>query len=233
VIDDHTAGRKFYVGHPSVQPQFALLDPELTLSLPPLATASAGMDAMAHALESLSSVRSNPYAGTLNREVVRTIARALPIAVGDGHNVVARGEMLLAAHLAGLAFGTTGLGMAHAVAHAVSARVGAAHGVALAVLLPHVLAFNLPVRREVYTELAGLFPAEDGASAGPAGAEATIEAVRRIVLATGLPHRLSVLGLTADRIPQIVEDALADEAMDNAPRQPTPEELAELVQEAL
>lgn len=233
VIDDPEAGRKFYVGHASVQPRFVILDPELTLSLPPLATAAAGMDALSHALESMSSARSNPYADALNREVMRMLARALPAALADGGDVVARGEMLLAAHLAGLAFTTTGLGVAHALAHGLSARIGAAHGVALSVLLPHVLAFNLPVCRDVYVDLAGLLAGDGGVSGGAARAEATIEAVRRLAVSAGLPQRLRELGLIAERIPQIVEDALADDVMANTPRQPTAEELAVLLREAL
>jgi alcohol dehydrogenase class IV len=233
VIDDPAAGRKFYIGHASVQPRFVILDPELTLSLPALPAAAAGMDALAHALESLSSVRSNPYAAALNREVVRMIARALPAVIADGSDVTARGEMLLAAHLAGLAFATTGLGMAHAVAHALSARIGAGHGVALSILLPHVLAFNLPVRREVYASLADLLESDGRVSGQDARAEAAIDAVRRLGIASGLPGRLCDLGLTADRIPQIVEDALADDVLANTPRQPTAGELAALLQEAL
>jgi alcohol dehydrogenase class IV len=233
VIDDPASGRKFYVGHASVQPRFVILDPELTLSLPSLPTAAAGMDALAHALESLSSIRSNPYAEALNREVVRMLARALPAAVAHGSNVEARGEMLLAAHLAGLAFATTGLGMAHALAHSLSARIGAAHGVALSVLLPHVLAFNLPARQDVYADLAALLRADGGVSAGPPRAEATIEAVRRLAVSTGLPDRLRDLGLLEKRIPQIVEDTLSDEVLANTPRQPSAADLDLLLREAL
>jgi alcohol dehydrogenase class IV len=233
VIDDPAVGRKFYIGHASVQPRFVILDPELTLSLPPRATAAAGMDALAHALESLSSIRRNPYADALNREVVRMVARSLPATLADGGNVIARGDMLIAAHLAGLAFATTGLGVAHALAHSLSARIGAAHGVALSVLLPHVLAFNLPVRREVYADLAGLLEANSGAWSEAVRAGATIEAVRQLGVSSGLPQHLRELGVTEMHIPQIVEDALIDSVITNTPREPVAPELAELLEAAL
>jgi alcohol dehydrogenase len=233
VIDDNEAGRKFYIGHESVAPRYVVLDPELTVGLPPKATASAGMDALCHALESLSSIRSNPYADGLNLQVVRMVSAYLPRAVADGKDLEARSQLLLAAYMAGLAFATTGLGMAHAVGHALSARIGAAHGVALAVMLPHVLAFSLPVRQRTY---ARLVDALDVADAGPneaAQARASIEAVGRLTAEVGLPRGLGEMGCTTEHIPILVEDALADVVMVNAPRGPTAAELTQILHDAM
>ncbi|MDQ2744638.1 MAG: iron-containing alcohol dehydrogenase [Chloroflexota bacterium] len=229
VIDDPAAGRKIYIGHQSVAPRFVVLDPALTLTLPPAATAAAGMDALCHALESLSSVRGNLYAECLDLQVVRLVSRSLPRAIADGKDLAARSDLLLAAHLAGLAFATTGLGLAHAVGHALSARLGAAHGVALSVLLPPVLAFNLPARQALYARLAPVLESAETDANERAQAEATIEAVRQLGADLGLPGRLGDLGCRASHIPSIVEDALADEVMSNTPRPPTAEELASLL----
>jgi alcohol dehydrogenase class IV len=222
VFEDPEAHRKFYAGHESVVPKAAILDPQLTLGLPPGPTAATGMDALTHALESLASRRANPYAHALGLEVVRVVSRWLPAAVADGGDLEARSQLLLAAHMAGLAFGTTGLGLCHAVGHALSARLGVPHGVALAVALPHVLAFNAPAVPETDAEVAAAMGA---ASAGAAAAAMAIE--------LGLPQRLSDLGCAPDLIPVLVKDALIDEVIFNTPRTPSSEELTALLGSAL
>lgn len=233
VIDDDQACRKFYVGHWSVAPRFVILDPELTIGLPRGATASSGMDALCHALESLSSVRSNPYADALNTQVVQLVSRHLPRAVADGTDLEARSELLLAAYLAGLAFATTGLGMAHAVGHALSARAGTPHGVALSLILPHVMEFNLPVRQSVYARLTEALGVDQAGSDVHTRAQASIDAVRRLGSEIGLPCRLGEIGCTEGHIPVIVEDALSDLAMLNTPRTPTVDELTEVLRAAM
>jgi alcohol dehydrogenase class IV len=222
VIDDPQAHRKFYVGGASVMPRATILDPRLTVGLPAGPTAATGMDAFTHALESLSARRANPFARGLALEVVRMVARWLPVAVADGGDLEARSQMLLAAHMAGLAFVTTGLGLCHAIGHALSARLGTAHGVALAVALPHVIAFNEPVSAEVHAEVAAAMAA-DSASA----------AARRLSSRLGMPHTLGELGCTPELVPVLVQDALADDVLANTPRTPTPEELTALLQNAI
>jgi len=233
VIDDHQSSRKFYIGHRSVAPRVVLLDPELTLGLPPAPTASAGMDALTHALESLSSVRRNPYADGLNLHVVRMVAQYLPRAVTDGHDLEARSQLLLAANMAGRAFGTTGLGLAHALGHALSARLGAPHGVALAILLPHVLAFNLSACQAVYARLAGALDVDDPGMDQAARAQACIEAVRRLAAQVGIPRSLGELGCTESQLEVIAIDALADEVLSNTPRPPTQDDLITLLRATL
>jgi alcohol dehydrogenase class IV len=222
VIDDPEAHRKFYVGGASVMPRATILDPQLTVGLPPGPTAATGIDAFTHALESLSSRRANPFAHGLALEVVRMVVSWLPAAVADGGDLEARSQMLLAAHMAGLAFVTTGLGLCHAIGHALSARLGTAHGVALAVALPHVLAFNQPVSAEIQAEMAAA-----------AGADTASEAAWRLSSGLGMPQTLAELGCTRELVPLLVQDALADEVLANTPRPPTPEELTALLESAL
>lgn len=226
VIDDPAQRRKFYVGHESVIPRAVILDPELTVSLPSPATAASGMDVLAHALESVSSVRGNPYAEGICLQVTETVFRFLPEAVRDGGNLEARAQMLLAAHLAGLAFSTTGLGMAHAAAHALSARTGAVHGATLAVLLPHVLSFNLPARSDIYARLAARV-------SGRSHPRAAVAAVDNLARDVEMPGTLRELGATEEMVPDLVEDALADDVIANTPRPPSAEELRELFRAAL
>jgi alcohol dehydrogenase class IV len=221
VFEDQRAGRKFYVGHASLVPRATILDPELTLGVGPAPTAASGMDALTHALESLSSRRANPYAHGLGLEVVRLVSRWLPVAFAEAGDLEARSQMLLAAHLAGLAFSTTGLGLCHAIGHALAARLGAAHGVALSVALPHVLAFNRPAVAAVDAEAAAVM----GAASASEGAAALSRAL-------GLPGTLRELGCRPDLLPTLVEDALADEVIMNTPRPPTAGELAVLLEGA-
>jgi alcohol dehydrogenase len=233
VIDNHETGRKFYVGHESVIPQAVILDPELTRGLPPRQTAATGMDVLTHALESLSSVRSNPYAAGINLQVVSMVFRYLPTATADGEDLEARSQLLLAAHIVGLAFATTGLGMAHGLAHALSARIAAPHGVALSVLLDHILSFNLPVRTDVYARVALSLGVGSGEQDERINAAAFVAAVRDLAREVGMPSTLRELGLEGTMIPQIVQDALQDEVMVNTPRTPTEVEMREVLEAAL
>ena len=139
VVTDPRAGRKFYVGHASTLPAAAILDPDLTLGLPPAGTAATGMDALTHALESYLSRRANPWSDGIALQVIRMVSAHLPRAVADGADREARSQMLLAAHLAGAAMASTGLGVCHAIGHSLGGRFGIAHGVALTVVLPQVL----------------------------------------------------------------------------------------------
>jgi alcohol dehydrogenase class IV len=219
VIDDPVARRKRYVGHPSALPRFAVLDPELTLSAPPGVTAACGVDALAHAIESLQARRGNPYAAALALEAIRLVTDHLPAVVAEPSDRAGRSAMLLAAHLAGLAFATTGLGTAHAIGHALTARHGTPHGVALAAVLPHVVRLNAPVR-ERETALAA-------AAAGAAGELA--DAVASLQARCALQPTLGELGVHRGELPELAEAALADVVIANAPRAPTREELIELL----
>lgn len=233
VIEDPGTRRKFYVGHPSVLPSAVILDPELTRTLPPGPTAATGMDVLVHALESLSSPANNPYAEGLNLQVISMVSRFLPRAWANGSDMEARAQMLLAAHMAGLAFATTGLGVGHALAHALGARIGAIHGAALAAVLPHVLRFNLPLRADVYARAAwalGIYhPGRDDL----ANAEAAIERVQELAYSLELPASLREQGLAEHAIPAAAADALADEVILNSPRVPSQGELEDLLRAAL
>jgi alcohol dehydrogenase class IV len=222
VFENRREQRKFYVGHASLRPRATILDPQLSLGLPQGPTAATGMDALTHAVESLSSRRANPYAHALGLEVVRLVSRWLPVAVADGADLEARSEMLLAAHMAGLAFATTGLGLCHAIGHALGARLGTAHGVALAVALPRVLAFNRSAVPDVDAEVAS-------AMGAPTASGGAAELAARL----GLPVTLSELGSRPELIPILLEDALADDVILNTPRLPTPLELTVLLEAAM
>ena len=147
VITDEAAGRKGYIGHPSLLPVATILDPSLTVGLPPAATAATGIDAMTHSLESLLSANPNPFAEAIALGVIRTVGEWLRRAVADGSDLEARAQMLVASHLAGVGQASgTGVGLVHALGHALGTRGRMPHGTALAVILPEVLDFYSGVR---------------------------------------------------------------------------------------
>lgn len=234
VIDDPDTNEKFYVGHASVLPRIAILDPELTVGLPARATASTGMDALAHAIESLASKNPNPFATGVALEAARTIATWLPVAVEDGTNLEARSHMMLAAHMAGVAFASgTGLGLGHGIAHAVSAATGAVHGEVLAAVLPHLMRSNLALREDVYARLAVALGIGDVAPSTRENAESAIAAVADLGSRVGTPTTLSAQGLLASKLDAVAAAAQRDEVTLNAPRFPSEAEIRAVLNAAL
>jgi alcohol dehydrogenase len=229
VITDEAAGRKGYVGHPSVLPRAAILDPELTVGMPPAVTGGTGVDAMTHSLESLLSRNPNPFAEAMALQVIRTVASWLPVAVADGSNMEARGQLLLASHLAGIGQASgTGVGAVHAIGHALGTRGRLPHGTALAAVLPEVLAFyadDAGLRdRElalVGVALGAASPSDPWPEAGRAGLDALDAFLRRVAQRPTLAN----LGVDAALIPVIAQDAVADAAMANSPRLPGAEDV--------
>jgi alcohol dehydrogenase len=221
VVTDPQSRRKFYVGHASTLPAAAVLDPGLTVGLPPSATAATGMDALTHALESYLSVRANPWSDGIALQVIRMIAVHLPRAHADGQDLEARSQMLLAAHMAGIGMATTGLGLCHAVGHALGGRFDIAHGVALTMLLPEVLRFNAAVCAERLADVAVALSVADPARSSARNADAAIDAVAGLADRVGMTQRMAGLGITGADFGQIAADALDDEVLANAPRQPT------------
>ena len=224
VITDEAAGRKGYVGHPSVQPRVAILDPELTVGMPPDVTAATGVDAMTHSLESLLSRNPNPFAEGMALQVIRTVASWLPVAVDDGSHLEARGQLLLASHLAGIGQASgTGVGLVHAIGHALGTRGRLPHGTALATVLPEVLAFYLEHQGLRDRELALVGVALGAASPAdpwPDAARAGIEALDVFLRRVGQRPTLAALGVDEALIPVIALDAVDDAAIANSPRLP-------------
>ena len=233
VITDPVARRKFYVGGATALPAAAILDPELTVGLPPAATAATGMDALVHALESSMSRRANPWSEGIARQAIRMISAYLPRAVADGTDLEARSQMLLAAHMAGVAFASTGLGICHAIGHSLGTRFNIAHGVALTLVLPQVLRFNAPGCEERLADVAFAFGAGDTGRSADWNAGAAIDAVTGLAERVGMPSRLSALGVTEADFGQIAADALDDEVLVNTPRMPAAGDITAILADAL
>jgi alcohol dehydrogenase len=221
VVTDPAAHRKFYVGHASSLPAAAILDPALTVDLPPAVTAATGMDALTHALESYLSLRPNPASDGLALQVIKMIAANLPRACQDGTDLAARSQLLLAAHLAGVAMASTGLGVCHAIGQSLGGRWNITHGVALSMLLPDVLRFNLPVRTQRMADIAFALGVGDTHETQARNGAAAIAAVAVLREQVGLTAAIGDFGITEADYAQIAADALDDEVLLNTPRPPT------------
>ncbi len=217
VISAAPGAPKLMLGHPSAAAALALLDPELSVGAPPHVTACAGFDALTHALEGLTNQHAQPYSTALALEALRSMASALEHAVEHGEDVQARGAMLVGAHLAGLAFGSAGLGIAHALGHPIGNHLHVAHGQTLAALLPAVVRYNagaVGTRYGAALEALGF----DASRVPERDAEALATALDELARRVGLGARLSELGVTPALVPALVEDALRDPLLLGAPR---------------
>jgi alcohol dehydrogenase len=223
VITDEEAGRKGYVGHPSLLPMTTILDPSLTVGLPPAATAATGIDAMTHSLESLLSAVPNPFAEAMALGVIRTVGVWLRGAVADGTDLEARSQMLLASHLAGVGQASgTGVGLVHALGHSIGTRGRVAHGTALAAVLPEVLRFYLGTRDHELALVGIALGVASSAETEATAAGAAIGAIDKLLRDVDQRRTLRDLGLGDDAaIAQLTTDTIDDAAIRNSPRLPT------------
>jgi alcohol dehydrogenase len=227
---------KLPVQHVSCASDVALLDPEVTLSLPARITAFTGMDALTHAIEGLASTNANPISDGLALYAIRLISYHLPVAVQDGGNLEARSWMLLASNIAGICFINALIGAVHATAHALGGRYRVPHGLANAIMLPHVMQYNLDFAAEKYALVAEAMGEETrGLSARQAG-EKAIDAVEKLKKKIGLADTLSdfkVDRATEEEMDVLVDLAMTDGSMISNPRSPEAEEIKELYRKAM
>jgi len=228
VLTDEAENRKIFISTPLARPAVSLLDPELTLGLPPYPTATCGMDAITHAVEAFTSNRVTPYSDPIALQAIRLVAGSLPAAVDNGSDLEARAQLLLGSHLAGVAFATAGLGMCHALGHPLSAILHQAHGQTLTTMLPHVMAFNLPVRTGRYAAVAEALGVARGDASVQANAQAAISAVRDLAARVGITRSISEMGGSSDHLPELVSQAMSDVSMLSNPRPATSDDVRAL-----
>ena len=234
VITDAERKVKMSIGSPLMSPKIALVDPELTFTLPSHLTASTGMDALAHAIEGYVSLWSNPVTDTLALQAITVVSRNLSKAVANGKNITARYNMLLGSILAGMAEGNTGCGNAHGIGAVLGGYYNAPHGVLNAVLLPYVMEFNFVALPEKLAQIAkAMGECVDDLSLAEAG-EKAIEAVKRLSRDIGIPRALRevVVGMKKEDIPRVAEAALTDLSSQNNPRTNTVEDLTQITENA-
>jgi alcohol dehydrogenase class IV len=211
---------------PLILPDVALLDPELTLGLPPQVTAATGLDAMVHAIEAFTSAspNNNLLSRTLARQALQLLGGNIRRAVAAGHDIAARSGMLLGAMLAGQAFANSPVAAVHALAYPLGGHYGVPHGLSNALVLPHVLRFNAPACADAYAELAPLVFPDLAGGRGEEGALRFADAMGDLGRSLGLAQRLREVGVPKDAIPMLAVDAMKQQRLlVNNPRQVTEE----------
>jgi len=144
---------KMACGDPKAACRIAILDPELTVTMPPAVAAATGIDAMTHAIESYVTTKRNPISNMFARQAWELLSSAFPVVLREPENLDARGRMQLGAFLAGAAIENSMLGAAHAAANPLTAQYGTTHGVAVGLMLPHVVRWNADVAGDLYRDL--------------------------------------------------------------------------------
>ncbi|MDR5758471.1 iron-containing alcohol dehydrogenase [Caballeronia sp. LZ035] len=217
------ATTKSGVVSPILYPDIALLDAELTLGLPPQATAATGIDAMVHAIEAYTSARlKNPLSDMLAKEALRLLYANLLPACRDGKDRAAREAMLLGATLAGQAFSNAPVAAVHALAYPLGGHFHVPHGLSNALVLMHVLRYNAPAAAALYAELADVLGCAAPGDSAEAKTEAFVQAMQTLVNETGIPRTLREVGVEESHLPMLASDAMKQQRLlINNPREMT------------
>lgn len=197
----------------------ALLDPELTVGLPRQVTATTGMDAFVHALESYTGIRSSFLTDTLNLEAIHMIAGNLRRAYANGNDIEARTQMLQASAVAGMAFSNTQNGLDHAIALAIGGRFHLPHGLLTAFICPWVMEYNLMACPAKFIDIAEAFGESTEGLSEMQGARLAVKAIKSLLDDLGISYMLGSYDVPFEAIPALAKEAmLATRLISNNPR---------------
>ncbi len=232
-INEKTKSKGGMNGDP-LYPEAAILDPALTVSLPPHITATTGVDALTHALEAFVSTQAHAISDMYALEAIDLISSNLVRAYAHGGNLEARSNMLMGSLLAGKALATAGVGLVHAMAYPLGGMFGIPHGLANAVLLPYVMAYNLIGNPGRFAMLAEVMGAKVDGLPEREAAEAGVEFVYRMNQDLGIPASLAELKIPAKKIPEMSKIALTvTRPVENNPRKPSLEDVIRVYETAM
>ena len=226
VVTLASTGRKTVIFSPKLLPKAAILDPDLTRSMPPFITAATGFDALAHCLEAYVSQGDHPLCDAIALGGIELAARSLERAVEDGNDIAARGDMLKAAMMGAVAF-QKGLGACHSLAHPLSTVCGLHHGLACALCLPAVVRFNLaaPGLRKRFAEVARRLT-------GTPDADRCDGALTQLRARLGLAGGLAEAGVDVGVLDQLADEAIEDGCHQCNPRPCSRDDLLGLYRES-
>lgn len=208
-----------------------LLDPLLTLGLPPHITAMTGMDALVHAIESYTGVRATVFTDTLNLQAIRMVAGNLRKAHANGDHREARENMLYASGLAGMAFSNTQNGLDHALALAIGGKFHLPHGLLTAFILPWVMGYNLPANPQKFIQIARAFGENTDGLPEIEAARLSVKAIRSLLDDLDIAYRLGRYNIPREEIPSLAQTAMgAVRLISNNPRKATEKEVIKLLE---
>lgn len=214
LVTNSATKAKMAVESPLMLADLAILDPELTFTVPAAVTAATGIDAMAHCVEAFTNIRAHDLIDGYARLGFGLVGRYLARCVANGTDAEARGGMMLASYYGGLCLGPVNTAAGHALAYPLGTRLGLPHGLANAIIFPHVLAFNAPVRPEKTAEVMAALGLTPSTEPG-----VVLEQAAGFCRSLGVEMRLSAHGAKADDLGQWAAEAHAiRRLMDNNPR---------------
>jgi alcohol dehydrogenase class IV len=232
VITDAGRKLKMAMGGPASIPTVALIDPAMTLTLPPHLTAATGMDALSHLIEAYVSTNTLPIAlDPLILDGIGRIGRFLRLAVAQPKHRQAREEMMIAAMLGGIAISSRWLGACHALAHQLSGIANVHHGLACALMLPAQMQFSLSGALQRYAHIAQVLAPISAVGSVRDEAMRGVTAVRELMIDLNLPLRLRDAGVTEAMIPQLADNAILDLNWTTNPRPITRDQMEALYRE--
>ncbi|SRR6266550_1259762 len=231
IITDTVRRKKMNLFDPRICPRIALVDPDLTMSMPPALTASTGMDALSHAVDSLHCRLATPASDAMALEGARLIALYLARAFADPDDVEARCGMAQASLVAGLAVGITDVSGCHCLAESIGAVYDHPHGVCCAVTMPIIMDYNLAVSQDKYVRLAGAFGIERQDRSDAVLAAGAVDFVRELNQSLGIP-RLAELIKESD-LDLLAEKAAANTSRPSNPRAAERSDFRTMLQRAL
>ena len=215
VITDTQQKFKFSIHHTKIAPRIALIDPEMTVTMPPALTAATGMDALTHAIEGFTAKGSEPLADAAALYAIELITTHLKTAVFDGRNLAARAGMLLGSVLAGISFSHSDVAAVHCIAEALGGKYDAAHGVCNAVVLPVVMEYNMEYCSDKYARIAAAM----GITCDPAraGARQAVDAVKKLAVAVNIPD-FGSLGVKTEDVAELAYNSSINGSNGSNPR---------------
>jgi len=229
VFTDKRENLKKVVSSQAIVPTVAIVDPMLTVTMPPPITATTGIDAFIHAVESYLAINASPLTDPLAWEATRLIAANLGPAVANGQDLVARYNMSLGSLMAGITLNNAGVGAVHALAYPVGAEYHVPHGIANVVTFIPTMEYISMARIPKFVQLAAAMGEPIAGLAPREVVNRAIGAMRDLIEKVGLPTRLRDIGATADRIPYMAQAAFKEKRLlGNTPRQLTEEDIRKI-----
>lgn len=234
ILDEKTKTKLSFVDS-HMLPKLAILDPELTVGLPPKVTAATALDSLAHAIEAVMSVQRGPVPDSLAFQAIRMIHQNLKKALEDGRDIEARGALLVAATLAGMAFNHAMVGVVHAVAHTIGGMFRVHHGTANGIFLPFGMEYNLDAREAEIASISsglGITPGADNKETALKCIEEVKKFREEIKNMCGLPITLKEVGVKKEDLSKIAGKSPEDGASFYNPREVVSEDLLPYIEKA-
>lgn len=232
VITDEENDIKLSVSHEYLMPKFAIIDPLQQIHMPAFITATTGMDALTHAIESYVSLNANPFSDAYGEMAIRLIGENIRAAVHDPLNLEAREKMAVASTLAGTAFVNGGLGAVHGISQAMGGVAHVAHGTANSMMLPFVIEKNIPGNLEKFGKIAKLLGENVAGLSKWEAAHCAITAVQKLAADLRIPKKLTEVGVTKEMFPAIIKGTMEYRLLAVNPVKITEQDVEEILEKA-